>query len=98
MGIFCQVLIELSDRKTSIFLFPYNNLSKYQWIFTKLDTCLEMWRSGLGLMHIHVQATTVQGPVVQSVISLTSLLVVKMLTAPVRTVSNSQLFFLKNCE
>ena len=39
-----------------------------------------------------------QGPVVQSIISLTSLLVVKMLTVLVSTVSNSQLFLLKKCE
>ena len=37
-----------------------------------------------------------QDPVVQSVVSLTSSLVVKMLTALVSTVSNSQLFFWKN--
>ena len=35
------------------------------------------------------------GPVVQSVISLTSLLVIKMLTVLVNTISNSQLFLLK---
>ena len=39
-----------------------------------------------------------QGPVVQSIVSLTSLLVVKMLTVLVSTVSNSQLFLLKKCE
>ena len=38
------------------------------------------------------------GPVVQSTVSLTSLLVVKMLTALVRTKSNSQVFLLKKCE
>ena len=38
-------------------------------------------------------------PVVQSVVSLTSLLVVKMLTVLVRTISNSQgLFLQKKCE
>ena len=36
-----------------------------------------------------------QGPVVQSIVSLTSLLVVKMLTILVSTVSNSQVFLLK---
>ena len=34
-----------------------------------------------------------QGPVVQSVVSLTSSLVVKMLTVLVSTISNSQVFF-----
>ena len=35
------------------------------------------------------------GPVVQSIISLTSLLVVKMLIVPISTISNSQVFLLK---
>ena len=38
------------------------------------------------------------GPVVQSIFSLTSSLVVKMLTVLVSTVSNSQVFLLKKCE
>ena len=38
------------------------------------------------------------GPVVQSIISLTSSLVVKMLTVLISTISNSQVFLLKNCE
>ena len=38
------------------------------------------------------------GPVVQSIVSLTSLLMVKMLTVLVSTKSNSQLFLLKKCE
>ena len=36
------------------------------------------------------------GPVVQSVVSLTTSLVVKMLTVLVGTISNSQVFLLKN--
>ena len=36
-----------------------------------------------------------QGPVVQSIVSLTSSLVVKMLTVLVSTMSNSQVFLLK---
>ena len=39
-----------------------------------------------------------QGQVVQSVVSLTSLLVVKMLTVLVSTISNSQVFLLEKCE
>ena len=35
------------------------------------------------------------GPVIQSIISLTSLLVVKMLTVLVSTISNTQVFLLK---
>ena len=38
------------------------------------------------------------GPVVQSIVSLTSLLVVKIITVLVSTISNSQLFLLKNCD
>ena len=33
-------------RHTSIFLFSYDNLSKYEWIFTKLGICIgivEIW-------------------------------------------------------
>ena len=39
-----------------------------------------------------------QGRVVQSVVSLTSLLVVKMLTVLINTICNSQVFLLKKCE
>ena len=39
-----------------------------------------------------------QGPVVQSVVSLTSSLVVKVLAVLVNTISNSQVFLLKKCE
>ena len=38
----------------------------------------------------------IRGPVVQSIVSLTSSLMVKMLTVLVSTISNSQLFLLKN--
>ena len=40
----------------------------------------------------------VLGPVVQSIVSLTSSLVVKMLTVTVSTVSNSQVYLLEKCE
>ena len=57
----------------------------------------------LGAFHIVylpflIYAHTVQGPVVQRVISLTSLLVVKMLTVLVNTIFNSLVFLLKKCE
>ena len=39
-----------------------------------------------------------QGPVVQSIVSIMSSLVVKMLTFVGSTVSNSQVFLLKKCE
>ena len=38
------------------------------------------------------------GPVVQSIVSITSSLMVKMLTVLVSTISNSQVFLLKKCE
>ena len=40
----------------------------------------------------------VLGPVVQSIVSLTSSLVVKMLTVLVSTIFNAQVFLLKKCE
>ena len=44
------------------------------------------------------QALYIQGPVVQSIVSLMSSLVVKMLTGLVSTISNSQVFLMKKCE
>ena len=41
---------------------------------------------------------TFQGPVVQSIVSLTCSLVVKMLTVLRSIISNSQVFLLKKCE
>ena len=46
MGNFRQILTVLSARDTPIFWFPDDNLSKHQWIFTKLGMCihvLEIW-------------------------------------------------------
>ena len=40
----------------------------------------------------------VQGPIVQSIFSLTSSLVVEMLTVLVCTISDSKAFLLKNCQ
>ena len=45
---------------------------------------------------IALEKLTIQGPVVRSVVSLTSSLVVKILTALVSTIFNSQVFLLKN--
>ena len=42
MGKFRQILEELSARDTSIFLFPDDNLRKYQGILTKLGTCIDI--------------------------------------------------------
>ena len=43
-------------------------------------------------------AVSEQGPLVQSNVSLTSWLVVKMLLVLINTISNSQVFLLKKCE
>ena len=50
MGKFRQFLTALFARDMLIFSFPDENLSKHQWIFTKLGMCTELWRSGLGLL------------------------------------------------
>ena len=39
---FRQFLTELSARDTPIFSFPDGNLSKHQWIFTKLGMCIDI--------------------------------------------------------
>ena len=46
MDIFNQFLTELSARDMSLFSFPAYNLTRYQWIFTKLRMCIdnvEIW-------------------------------------------------------
>ena len=48
--------------------------------------------------HADIKQNTYLGLVVQSIISLTNLLMVKRLTVLVSTISNSQLFLLKKCE
>ena len=53
----------------------------------RLDALADM---GLHFLHL--------GPVVQSIVSLTSSLVVKMLNVLVSTISNSQVFLLQKCE
>ena len=64
-----------------------------------------VWKSFSPLKHISavkVARSNKQieklGPVVQSHVSLTSSLVVKLLTVLVSTISNSQVFLLKKCE
>ena len=53
------------------------------------DLRLVSYRAGLsGIIDLYLE----QGPVVQSMVSLTSSLVVKMLTVLVRRMSNSQVF------
>ena len=49
MGKFRQILTELSARDMPIFLFPDDNLSKCQWIFTKLGMCIDMLEFWIGI-------------------------------------------------
>ena len=49
MGKFRQFLTELSARDTPIFSFPGDNLSKHQWIFTKLGMCIDIVEIWFGI-------------------------------------------------
>ena len=48
IGKFLRFLMELSARDMSIFSFQDDNLSKYQWIFTKLDICIDIVETWTG--------------------------------------------------
>ena len=49
MGKFRQFFTELSARDTPIFSFPDGNLSKHQWIFTKLGMCIDIVEIWFGI-------------------------------------------------
>ena len=49
MGKFRQILTEISARDTPILLFPDDNLSKCQWILTKLGTYTDMKEIWFGI-------------------------------------------------
>ena len=49
MGKFHQILMELSARDMPIFSFPVDNLSKHQWIFTKLGMCIDILKIWFGI-------------------------------------------------
>ena len=49
MGKFRQFLTVLSARDMPIFSFPDYNLSKYQGIFTKLGTCIDIVEVWFGI-------------------------------------------------
>ena len=49
MGKFRQFLTELSARDTSVFSFPDDRFSKYQWIFTKLCACIDIVETCFGI-------------------------------------------------
>ena len=50
MGKFRQFLTELSAHNRSVFSFLYDNFSKYQWIFTKLDVYIDIVEICFGLL------------------------------------------------
>ena len=66
---------------------------KLNMAFSNLIICFE-----IKFAFLEVQNQKVLGPVVQSIVSLTSLSVVKILTVLVSTISSSQVFLLKKCE
>ena len=49
MGKFRQFFTVLSAQDTSIFSFPDDNLSKRQWIFTKLGMCIDVVEIWFGI-------------------------------------------------
>ena len=49
MGKFCEFLTALSARSTSLFSFPDDNFSTYQWLFTKLGVCIDIVEICLGI-------------------------------------------------
>ena len=51
MGKFRQFLTELSARDTPIFSFLDDNLSKHQWIFTKLGMCIDIVEIWFGIAY-----------------------------------------------
>ena len=52
MGKFRQTFTELSARDTPIFSFPDDNLSKPQWIFTKLGVCIDIVKVWFGIANL----------------------------------------------
>ena len=49
MGKFSQIFTKLSARDMPIFSFPDDNLSKHQWIFTKLDMYIDIREIWFGI-------------------------------------------------
>ena len=48
-GQISSILTELSARDMSVFSFPDDNFSKYQWIFTKLGVCIDIVQTWFGI-------------------------------------------------
>ena len=49
MGKFRQIYMKLSAQDTPIFSFSDDNLSKHQWIFTKLGMCIDIVEIWFGI-------------------------------------------------
>ena len=77
-------------------------LEKYKNFLVGFFSYLELWigRSEKENIRMFTKYSTAisLGPVVQSIVNLTSSLVVKTLTILVSTISNSKVFLLKKCE
>ena len=56
IGKFSSNFDRLSARDTSIFLFLDNNLSKCQWILTKLGTCIDIKEIWFGIANGHISS------------------------------------------
>ena len=85
-------------------LSDYKSRSDYNiWCdLIKVYSTCKIFASGrkktLSLLQRILLTLSILDPVVQSVVSLTSSLVVKILTVLVSTISNSQVFLLQKCE
>ena len=64
----------------------------------KLKSAFKHMQNGEDSHHPAYAQSLIQDPVLQNIVNLMSLLVVKMLTVLVSTISNSQVFLLKKCE
>ena len=74
----------------------YGHASRVAGAFIKLTDMLPLVPGWVTISRLISFAD--QGPVVQSIVSLMSSLVIKMLSVLVSTISNSQLFLLEKCE
>ena len=56
MGKFHQIFTALSARDTPIFSYPDDNLSKHQWIFTKLGLCIDIVEIWFGIANEQISS------------------------------------------
>ena len=62
MSKFRQFLTELSARDMPIFSFPDDNLSKHQWIFTKLGMCINIVEIWFGIAYGQISSILTELP------------------------------------